>query len=95
MKEASKEKIYEVYFESCVSLIKLLRDSGRAVEASELSDENIKLAEKTLNTMKTKKEKEEFKDIVSYLYDVSIDLAMENEDMALANDLAKKFTGEK
>lgn len=95
MKDAAKEKIYEVYYESCVSLIKLLRDSGRTLEASQLSEENIKFAEETMNTLKTKKEKEEFKDIVSYLYDVSIDLAMENEDMALANELAKKFTGEK
>ncbi len=95
MKEAKKDNLHEIYYESCVSLIKLLRDSNRAVEATELSAENIKLAEKIMDSLKTKKEKEEFKDIISYLYDVSIDLAMENEDMALANELARKFTGEK
>ena len=42
-----------------------------------------------------KTDMEEFKDVISYLYDVSIDLAMENEDIGRARDLAEKFKGEK
>ena len=92
MSISEKEAIWEIYYESCVSLIKLLRDNERAENAMSLSEENIRKAEAILGKLKTKKEKEEFKDLISYLYDVSIDLAMENNDMALANDLAKKFT---
>ena len=95
MQESEKEKIWEIYYEACVSLIKLLRDRDKMDEANKLSTENIDKAEATLNSFKTKKDKEEFKDVISYLYDVSIDLAMENEDIGRARDLAEKFKGEK
>ncbi|MCL4323138.1 MAG: hypothetical protein M1498_01620 [Candidatus Thermoplasmatota archaeon] len=95
MAESEKEKIWEIYYEACVSLIKLLRDREKMDEANSISVENIEKAEKILTTFKTKKEKEEFRDVISYLYDVSIDLAMENEDIGRARDLAEKFKGEK
>ncbi|MHB1439210.1 MAG: hypothetical protein ACYCSO_03985 [Cuniculiplasma sp.] len=95
MNDSDKDQIWEIYYEACVSLIKLLRDRGKMEEANDLSVRNIEKAEKTLTTFKTKKEKEEFKDTISYLYDVSIDLAMENEDIGRARDLAEKFKGEK
>ncbi len=95
MNDSDKDQIWEIYYEACVSLIKLLRDRGKMEEANDLSMKNIEKAEKTLTTFKTKKEKEEFKDTISYLYDVSIDLAMENEDIGRARDLAEKFKGEK
>ncbi len=95
MNQSEKEKIWELYYEACVSMIKVLRDRERMDEANELSLQNVAKAEKTMNEMKTKKEKDEFRDIISYLYDVSIDLAMENEDIARARDLAEKFKKEK
>jgi tetratricopeptide (TPR) repeat protein len=95
MEDSEKEKIWELYYEACVSLIKLYRDQQKVDQASELSNFNLTKADKILNSMKTKKEKEEFKEIISYLYDVSIDLAMENEDIGKARDLAEKFKGEK
>ncbi len=95
MDESEKSKDWENYFEACVALIKIIRDQGDLEEASSVADRNIEKAEKVISGLKTKKEVEEFKEVVSYLYDVSIDLAMENQDMEKAMDLAKKLNSEK
>ncbi len=95
MEESEKLNDWENYFEACVSLIKIIRDQGDLDEASSVADRNIEKSERVISGLKTKKEIEEFKEVVSYLYDVSIDLAMENQDMEKAMDLAKKLNSEK
>ena len=95
MEESEKLNDWENYFEACVSLIKIIRDQGNLDEASSVADHNIEKSERVISGLKTKKEIEEFKEVVSYLYDVSIDLAMENQDMEKAMDLAKKLNSEK
>jgi tetratricopeptide (TPR) repeat protein len=94
MKEAEKIGDWENYFEACVARIKIFRDRDDIFKANSEAEENLKKAESILSSIKTKKDKEAFKDVISYLYDVSIDLAMENEDIPRAMELAKKFKGE-
>lgn len=94
MDEAEKISDWENYFEACVARIKIFRDREDIYKANSEAEENLQKAEKITSALKTKKDKEAFRDIVSYLYDVSIDLAMESEDIPRAMELAKKFKGE-
>ena len=94
MDEAEKISDWENYFEACVARIKIFRDREDIYKANSEAEENLQKAEKIISAFKTKKDKEAFRDIVSYLYDVSIDLAMESEDIPRAMELAKKFKGE-
>ncbi|MGP6207437.1 hypothetical protein ACNF42_05355 [Cuniculiplasma sp. SKW3] len=94
MNEAEKIGDWENYFEACVARIKIFRDREDIFKANSEAEENLRKAESILDSLKTKKDKESFRDIISYLYDVSIDLAMESEDIPRAMELAKKFKGE-
>ncbi len=94
MKDAEKSGDWENYFEACVARIKIFRDNEDVFQANSEAEMNLKKADEIMSQIKTKKDKETFRDIVSYLYDVSIDLAMESEDIPRAMELAKKFKGE-
>ncbi|MCL4350059.1 MAG: hypothetical protein M1414_05060 [Candidatus Thermoplasmatota archaeon] len=93
--ESEKSGDWENYFEASVAMIKIIRDQGDLDKAMELADEKIQFSDKLMSGFKTKKEAEEFKEMVSYLYDVAIDLAMESKDLDKAMNLAKKLNNEK
>ncbi|MGP6220330.1 hypothetical protein [Caldiplasma sukawensis] len=90
-KEAEKEKDWDNYFEALVGRIKILRDRGNIEEAINEAEKNLQKSEKILSECKTKKEKSEMINVVSYLYDVAIDLYMEGMDFNRANEIANRL----
>ncbi|ARD85064.1 tetratricopeptide repeat-containing protein [Ferroplasma acidiphilum] len=84
-----KSEDWENYFEALYGKISILRDAdiNAAFDAGKAGLDKI---DTVMNTIKTKKDKKEFKDSVSYLYDSVSDIAMELENIDEAMKIASR-----
>jgi tetratricopeptide (TPR) repeat protein len=84
-----KSEDWENYFEALYGKINILRDSdiNTAFDAGKKGLDKI---DSVMETIKTKKDKKEFKDSVSYLYDSVSDIAMELENIDEAMKIASR-----
>ncbi len=84
-----KSEDWENYFEALYGKINILRntDINAAFDAGKLGLDKI---DAIIQTIKTKKDRKEFKDSVSYLYDSISDIAMELENIDEAMKIAAR-----
>ena len=91
LKDLKKINDWDTYFEAEAGLIKVYREKGDSIKAEEEVKNGMDTADKIIGSMKTKKEKAEFKEIISYVYDLAVDMALESEDVNRAMELAQKI----
>ncbi|SMD31352.1 hypothetical protein [Picrophilus oshimae] len=89
MEISEKSNDWDNYFEAALGEINILRDNdiNSAMEAAYRAMDKI---DKILETIKTKKERTEFKKSLSYIYDSASDMAMELENFDEAMKIAER-----
>lgn len=91
MERSKKIEDWDAYFEAEAGLIKAYRETGNSGKAEEEIKNGMETADRIIASMKTQKQKGEFKEIISYLYDLAVDMALEGEDVNRAMELAQKL----
>lgn len=91
LERSKKINDWDTYFEAEAGLIKVFREKGDAIKAEDEVKNGMEIADRIIASMKTKKEKAEFKEIISYVYDLAVDMALESEDVNRAMELAQKI----
>ncbi|MHB1492468.1 MAG: hypothetical protein ACYCSG_01850 [Thermoplasmataceae archaeon] len=91
MERSRKIEDWDAYFEAEAGLIKAYRETGNSGKAEEEIKNGMETADRIIASMKTQKQKAEFKEIISYLYDLAVDMALESEDVNRAMELAQKL----
>ncbi len=90
LEESEKDKDWENYFEALHGLISLERDNDEN-KAFEMAKNGLSKIDAIISGIKSKKEKKEFKDSVSYMYDEASDIAMSLENVDEAIKIAKSL----
>ncbi|MHB8360872.1 MAG: tetratricopeptide repeat protein [Thermoplasmataceae archaeon] len=91
LEESKKMGDWDTFFEAEAGLVKVYREKGEGLKAEEEVNKGLKIADEIVSKIKTKKEKAEFKDVISYIYDIAVDMALEAEDVNRAMELAQKI----
>ncbi|MCL4453842.1 hypothetical protein [Ferroplasma sp.] len=89
MELSEKSEDWENYFEAIYGKINILRDSDINA-AFELGKTALNKIDTVMETIKTKKDKKEFKTSMGYLYDSVSDIAMELENIDEAMKIASR-----
>jgi tetratricopeptide (TPR) repeat protein len=84
-----KTEDWDNYFEALYSKINIVRDTD-INRAFELGKSGLDKIDAIMDTIKTKKDKKEFKESVSYFYDSVSDIAMELENIDEAMKIAAR-----
>jgi tetratricopeptide (TPR) repeat protein len=84
-----KSEDWENYFEALYGKINILRDSN-INEAFEIGKKGLNKIDSIMETIKTKKDKKEFKTSLGYLYDSISDIAMELDNIGEAMKIASR-----
>ena len=89
MELSEKSEDWDNYFEALYGRINILRNSDINA-AFELGKKALDKIDSVMETLKTKKEKKEFKISMGYLYDSVSDIAMELENIDEAMKIAAR-----
>ncbi|EQD59571.1 TPR repeat-containing protein, partial [mine drainage metagenome] len=89
---AKKNGNMNTYFESSVGLLTLRREQSEPAKILEEAMKLIDEAEMTALAIKAKKDRKNFLDDVSGIYDLASDIAMEMENVDQAIQIAERMT---
>lgn len=90
IKITERSNDWDNYFEAVYGKINILRN-GNIDEAFDLGKKSLDMIDTIMEKIKTKKDKKEFKDSLSYIYDITSDIAMELENIDEAMKIAARL----
>ena len=81
---------WEDYFEALTNKISIISEDKDPDEALELGNKAMDQADEIAKKIKNKKERKDFKESITFLYDVLADIAMSKENVDLAIKIAQR-----